>query len=419
MITDSNQKLQIEEAKKCLLAFKERLTEIELAKDNGINIFGAVGMQTQEIKHSAFLAWLLNPNQLHGLNGLFLQKVIEKLFIIKVDEALKANSEILAESKIKSAEDLSHFYNDSELIVETEKVINGADSRIDIFIESKKTKTVLVIENKVFTTTHDNQLKRYEEKLSDRIDWKKIFVYLTPNGDIPTDGGKYNEKWCIFSYKAILNAITELLRSSTLKTNKNLKLKFLLEDYIDMVDTNILKGNKELRSLCRQIRREHKEAFDLLLAYTDNVDEVFKYCTEWAKNNISGLHIVVDNKRSFEFYTDGMEMFFFKNNEKINIDDKRIKCRCGFGYSETVACGISLIKDGVSEWSNAQLKIKNLLERDKIIDGANLSLKQFSVLLMPAKDRELDFDVIKPELDERLADFAGKLQGFDNILKTL
>ena len=40
MITDSNQKLQIEEAKKCLLAFKERLTEVELAKDNGI-IFSA------------------------------------------------------------------------------------------------------------------------------------------------------------------------------------------------------------------------------------------------------------------------------------------------------------------------------------------------------------------------------------------
>ena len=186
-----------------------------------------------------------------------------------------------------------------------------------------------------------------------------------------------------------------------------------------MVDTNILKGNNELRSLCKQIRREHKEAIELLLAYTDNVEQVFKYCIDWIKKNINGIHIVSEKKRSFEFYTDNMERVFSNNNEKIHIDDKRVKCCCGFGYSDTVACGISLRKDEAQQLSNTQLKIKANFEPNKIVDGSYLSIKNSSVILISSKDRELEFESIKQQVDDRLKNFADNLNKFEDDLLNL
>ncbi len=40
------------------------------------NIFEAVGMVRQEIRHSHFLAFLLNPSENHGLDDLFLKQLL-------------------------------------------------------------------------------------------------------------------------------------------------------------------------------------------------------------------------------------------------------------------------------------------------------------------------------------------------------
>src|SRR6516225_1413907 len=44
----------------------------------GLNIFEAAGMHRQEIRHSNFLAFLLNPQGTHGLGDAFLKRVIQK-----------------------------------------------------------------------------------------------------------------------------------------------------------------------------------------------------------------------------------------------------------------------------------------------------------------------------------------------------
>lgn len=246
------------EAKEKLLALKKKLEEIEIVKNRGINVFDAAGMTTQEIKHSAFLAWLFDPNKPHGLNGLFLQKFCESLLNYQtVFDDVKQHREIISDS----LDDLDVMLGDKDLEVITENVVVNRESRIDIFIASPKAQTVIVIENKVFTSMHDDQLNRYEEELKlhpEYVKYKKVFVYLTPNGDSP-----YDEDWCIFDYGKILEIVKEI-KNNLPRTKDKAKLKILLEDYIELVETNILKENKELSRLCKQILREHGEAVELL-----------------------------------------------------------------------------------------------------------------------------------------------------------
>jgi hypothetical protein len=44
----------------------------------GLNIFEAAGMRRQEIRHSNFLAFLLSPQETHGLGDAFLKRLLQK-----------------------------------------------------------------------------------------------------------------------------------------------------------------------------------------------------------------------------------------------------------------------------------------------------------------------------------------------------
>jgi hypothetical protein len=71
MTTDKEQRALLENF---IIANKD-LEELE-AKISRFNIFEAVGMVRQEIKHSNFLQFLLNPSEKHQLGDLFLKKLL-------------------------------------------------------------------------------------------------------------------------------------------------------------------------------------------------------------------------------------------------------------------------------------------------------------------------------------------------------
>ncbi len=102
------------------------------------NIFEAVGMANQEIKHSSFLAFLLNPNETHGLGAAFLQGFLSCIFDSDSDECPNYGS-----------------WNLAGLEVEREW------NFIDLLIRIPKERVVVVIENKIWTDEHSNQLSRY------------------------------------------------------------------------------------------------------------------------------------------------------------------------------------------------------------------------------------------------------------------
>ena len=417
-----NEEFNFEKTKNALLALSERLSEINKQKATGVNVFYAVGMLRQEIKHSAFLAWLFTPNNPHSFGSLFLRKFLEQLFIHpnlegdkEAEPNLKTNSEVLARfSHAVNMEALDNFLCADDISVLTERPVD-LDGRIDIFIESPSTKTLIAIENKVFTSTHDNQLARYESEFLDRTDWKRIYVYLTPRGDMPYDFDEYRENWCVFSYETVLKIIRELTKDKIGR-----KLKYIMEDYIEMVETEILQKKKELRTLCKQIRKEHKDALEILLNYTDTAELAQNYCLNWIKANIPNIVEIKEANSSFYFYTETMEKFFRAHNELINGEGKYPALRCSFGYNQTVAMGISLQRAEDKNWSPAQLEISEKIMSAQPDKAYYFSLKPFSIILLSSKDRERDFEDVQSTIDTGLLNFAKKLKEFETrLLETL
>ena len=73
---------------------KKELSEFN--KNRVLNFFDITLISKREISHSAFLAWLLNPKENHGLNDLFLQSILKK---INYTEKYKIN-EVVVETEI-------------------------------------------------------------------------------------------------------------------------------------------------------------------------------------------------------------------------------------------------------------------------------------------------------------------------------
>lgn len=135
----------------------KKLDEINATR---FNIFTIIGNSSDEVNlHSKFIAELLNPDGSHGQGNIFL-----KLFIKTIQ-------------------------SDSNFTIETEDVqVFREKENIDIFIKSYP--KAIIIENKIYTEDHSDQLSRYIEgvKRSTRIAESDILlIYLTLFGSEPNE----------------------------------------------------------------------------------------------------------------------------------------------------------------------------------------------------------------------------------------
>lgn len=402
--------LQIKES---LLKLEEALSNLKNVKNHEINIFEAVGVQTQEVKHSAFLSWLIDSSQPHGLNTMFLSALLQ---IAKENSIYDRSVGVDCRSILVTDHGFSfdNFVSAQDRLVRTERVAMDNTSRTDIFVVSDETRTLLIIENKVFTSTHDNQLLNYESGFSAYDDYKKIYIYLTPNGDMPfDDDGNYCPKWCRVSYKDVLNIVRTILENPPQIKQKN-KLVLMLKDYVTMVETNILKENKEIKLLCKKIIRENKQALDLLMSYTDNIDEATEFCIEWIEKNLKNA-VIVKHKTSFEFYTNLMDEYFIKHGCKLRVGDyMRLRCCCLRGKGLTMT--MSLQKPFEEEWDEAQRKIIEICGLDKKAGSKFCTLSKYSVELLSEEERETDFNNITSRLETRLQELKQKITDFEALL---
>ena len=144
-----------------------------------LNLFDVLKISRNEIRHSNFLAWLLNPNENHGLGDKYLKGLLSR--ILKNSNKKNDVLNIL----------LSDFYSFN---------VYREWKNIDILILSDKEKLAVIIENKVTSNEHDNQLNRYKKTLEiEYPDYKKIFLYLTPDGLEPSDSD-----WDILTYTDVV-----------------------------------------------------------------------------------------------------------------------------------------------------------------------------------------------------------------------
>lgn len=248
----------IEDYKKFLeefkIAFDEHKKRCEERRRRGIhdlNIFDV--LETKEVKHSRFLAALLDPDGLHYQNDLFLREFVD-----------------ICELK------------DFDFDTSSAKVYREYNN-IDIYITDGDKH--IIIENKIWTSDHDEQIARYIQAIVDEQDeqdeiYERILVlYLTPfDGEIKELGGiaQINENYLLtdenynsikVSYKRISyqKEILEWISKIKLEIANLIDLSVIISQYEKLVKNLTNQGekmeNKEIFSL---IQENHSICIDIV-----------------------------------------------------------------------------------------------------------------------------------------------------------
>ena len=203
----------------------------DIAKITGenFNIFNILGVRSDEVKHSKFLAELLNPKGSHDQGDVFL-----KLFVDMLRSTLKdtENNNVKIEIDCSSAH------------VVKEKSVGKIDAnyteggRIDILINDKK--NTIVIENKIYADDQEYQLGRYKKAYPNAT-----IIYLTLEGSPPSNDVKELKEQVDFHLLSYKTDIISWLEECKLKSASFPILRETIVQYINIIKnlTNQLNSN--------------------------------------------------------------------------------------------------------------------------------------------------------------------------------
>lgn len=269
MSTDTKEKIQ--QLEKLLLS--EDLEELNNATAN-FNIFNALKLQNNEIRHSNFLAWLLSPFETHKLGDYFLKEFLKSAIR---DYSLNEKISVPLRDIV--------FYNLDDTEIKREY------KNIDLLLISRQSKFVCIIENKIWTGEHDCQLERYAEIVASEFkDYKKLYIYLSPtnacNSQLLERNYQHsndNVYYIPMNYVQVHDVIEKTLRFKSKVINSDVKI--FIEHYNNMLERNIMgQTSEEIIKLCRKIYRENKAAIDLIVENNDFKAELYDVLLDVLKN---------------------------------------------------------------------------------------------------------------------------------------
>lgn len=206
--------------------------------ESRFNIFDALGTRRQELRHSDFLSYLLDPAKPHGLGSRFLRD-----FLLESTKNLN----------------LPGFFNSIELrlLQLDDAQVSREKFNIDVLIESSSNWCVL-IENKIAAKEHGDQLHRYKMIAEKEFDFTKtLLLFLTPDGDSPSDND-----WISISHDLIAN----ICKKWSLESSVPARTREALVDYYEFLEAYVIDDSKTAE-LCRKIYNRHKDALDLIFLH--------------------------------------------------------------------------------------------------------------------------------------------------------
>ena len=206
------------------------------------NPFSALRIVHHEIRHSAFLRWLLDPQESHGKQDEFLKE-----FLRFIDECTPSNHEIRLEIS-----DLS------EATVETEW------NDIDLMIRDPGSDVVVALENKVHSREHDDQtVTSYERvvRVFGRSGWRR-FIYLTPNSQDRPKSPHY--------HTLFLSELIDWLEEVLVEMSVEDKIEEFIWDFISAVRRNVLNQSK----LAGEVVTNHRNAIEYIVKYREERPQI-------------------------------------------------------------------------------------------------------------------------------------------------
>jgi hypothetical protein len=226
---------------------------------NSFNSLKILRLENHEIRHSNILAWLLNPKENHILRDYFLRKMIEHL-ILKDENSNNSQYETVGEI-------LNHSLMDSHVYRE---VKTNNNRFIDLLVVNHQLKTILLIENKFYSSESKNQLDDYLDFIHDTFkDFTIIPIYLTLDGEEPS-----NQNYFILTYESIESILRTILMLH--KDQLSANVYQFIEDY-DQILKERFYPNQDQISLAIDIYRNHRPTIAELFEETSVLNKQLQF----------------------------------------------------------------------------------------------------------------------------------------------
>lgn len=242
-------------------------------KSKPVNFFKILKLEDMEIRHSNFLAWLLDPNENHKIGNLFLKSILEYF----------------------KCEDENNKLNYDECSVKRENEF------IDILIELPKSKFVIIIENKIWSGENGSQLSVYHDRIGFK-DYKKLFIYLSPYGKEPINEVD-KKNWKIFDYTKIYVILKDIYKAK--KNEMKDEVKLIINNYLEVLEETIMnKDNKVI-----------KECVNFYFDHSKIIDQINKYKPDY-KRRKEMIQTILNNKN---WTLEGDSYLFMMSNDLRNF----------------------------------------------------------------------------------------------------
>ena len=249
------------------------------------NIFQILKISNTEIRHSNFLSWLLDPSQSHKIGDIFLKRFLREVF--SSDKFEKIDQIDVEGMNLSNVQIYREWKNIDILIVLNE--------------------TVVCVENKILSKEHSNQLERYKKIVEENFpNLRKIFVYLTPFGEISENESDNYEP---ISYVFVVETLERILK--VYNSSLNDLVKTYIKDYIIMIKRELMKTDESIE-LSKKIYQNHKELLDFIYENKPDLSDHFiKILKEEMRKRdwIEGS----STKHYIRFYTEKIKDFIYYN----------------------------------------------------------------------------------------------------------
>ena len=250
------------------------------------NLFDVLKVSRTEIRHSNVLAWIMDPNENHGVGDLFMRLMMQRLIHNNDDKKYNLFKLLLQD-----------YYSFS---------VYREWKNIDILLISDDEKTLIAIENKVGSHEHSNQLHRYRNILLNEFpSYEQIYVFLTPEGEPPSD----TDNWDVMTYTDVAEVLEDILQREEMKPDVSL----LIQNYVATIRRDIVE-DQQLIEICNKIYNKHRKALDLIFEHRiDNANLISDTIKRVLKElDAAGQIVYEDNGKSntfIIFYTPTMDGF--------------------------------------------------------------------------------------------------------------
>jgi hypothetical protein len=211
-----------------LLVLRDECSKLEpiLGK---LNFFRAVGAARAEVRHSDFLAFLLNPREAHGLHDSFLRTWLE-ICLTKAQADPKLRSEATRLRELVGASGLA----DTQVSRET-------PVRIDVFILNENLEFAVIVENKTDSVDSETQLPKYWQAIEKEYPhFERFGFYLSPRGARAQHDNDHN--YFPIGYDTLCEALDHIFKSEVLPLNSDIKV--LLEHYYQLIKDEFMKNEQ-------------------------------------------------------------------------------------------------------------------------------------------------------------------------------